>query len=318
MKSLHQLKATFEPAYLQLLISGELRDRVARAYEHLSVCDVCARNCDVDRRGGQVGVCRTGERAKVSSYGPHLGEEDPLRGWRGSGTIFFTRCNLKCQFCQNHDISQTDAGYEVEPEQLASIMLELQAQGCHNINFVSPSHVVPQIMAAVFIAAEAGLRLPLVYNSGGYDSMAMLELLDGVIDIYMPDMKYADAEIARRYSKIPDYPQVNQSAVREMHRQVGDLYINQEGLALRGLLVRHLVLPENLAGTDEIVEFLSTEISPNTYLNLMDQYRPAYKAHHFPELNRRVTSQEYEAAVRMARDAGLNRLDDRRALFWIR
>jgi putative pyruvate formate lyase activating enzyme len=318
MKSLHQLKATSEPAYLQLLINGELRDRVARAYEHLSVCDVCAWNCDVDRRGGQVGVCRTGARAKVSSYGPHLGEEDPLRGWRGSGTIFFTRCNLKCQFCQNHDISQTDAGYEVKPEQLASIMLELQAHECHNINFVSPSHVVPQIMAAVTIAAEAGLRLPLVYNSGGYDSMAMLELLDGVIDIYMPDMKYADAEIARRYSKTRDYPQVNQSAVREMHRQVGDLYINREGLALRGLLVRHLVLPENLAGTHKIVKFLSTEISPDTYLNLMDQYRPAYKAHYFPELNRRVTSQEYKAAVRMAQDAGLYRLDDRRALFWIR
>jgi len=245
-----------------------------------------------------------------------LGEEDPLRGWRGSGTIFFTRCNLKCQFCQNHDISQTDGGYEVEPEQLASIMLELQVQGCHNINFVSPSHVVPQIMAAVLIAAEAGVRLPLVFNTGGYDSMAMLKLLDGVVDIYMPDMKYADAEVARRYSKIPDYPEVNQSAIREMHHQVGDLLSGKTGLALRGLLVRHLVLPNNLAGTDEIVRFLASEISPHTYLNLMDQYRPAYKAHHFPELNRRITRQEYQAAVKMAQDAGLTRLDERRARLW--
>jgi putative pyruvate formate lyase activating enzyme len=317
MKSLRRNEKAFEPAYLQLLRSGELRERIPRAYEHLSICDVCARNCKVDRRAGQVGVCRTGDRAKVSSYGPHLGEEDPLRGWRGSGTIFFTRCNLKCQFCQNSDISQADAGYEVEPEELASIMLELQVRGCHNINFVSPSHVVPQIMAAVLIAAEAGLRLPLVYNTGGYDSMAMLRLLDGVIDIYMPDMKYADAEIARCYSKISNYPQVNQIAVREMHRQVGDLQINEARLAVRGLLVRHLVLPENLAGTADVVQFLATEISPNTYLNLMDQYRPAYKAHYFPELNRRITRSEYEAAVKMAWDAGLRRLDERRATFWI-
>jgi len=309
MKSSWQTNTVIEPAYLELLRSGELRERVAQAYEHLSICDVCARNCNVDRRDGQVGVCRTGDRAKVSSYGPHLGEEDPLRGWRGSGTIFFTRCNLKCQFCQNHDISQSDAGYEVEPEQLASIMLELQV--------VSPSHVVPQIMAAVLIAAEAGLRLPLVYNTGGFDSMAMLKLLVGVVDIYMPDMKYGDAEIARRYSKVANYPQVNQTAVREMHRQVGDLKINEMGLAQRGLLVRHLVLPENLAGTDQIVKFLATEISPATYLNLMDQYRPAYKAHHFPELNRRITRKEYQAAVRMAQDAGLKRLDERRALFWV-
>jgi putative pyruvate formate lyase activating enzyme len=317
METLLQTGDPFEPAYVQLLRSGELRERVAQAYEHLSVCDVCAWNCDVDRRAGQVGVCRTGELAKLSSYGPHLGEEDPLRGWRGSGTVFLSRCNLKCQFCQNHDISQTDAGYEVEPEQLASIILDLQTQGCHNINFVSPSHVVPQILAAVLLAAEAGLRLPLVYNTGGYDSLAMLDLLDGVVDIYMPDMKYADAEIARRYSKIANYPQVNQAAVREMHRQVGNLCVNESGLALRGLLVRHLVLPDNLAGTDQIVEFLATEISPNTYLNLMDQYRPAFRAHHFPELNRSISRQEYRAAVEMAQDAGLTRLDERRGLFWI-
>ncbi len=313
--SSHPRKASdFEPAYIKLLRSGELRERVAQAFRHLSVCNVCARRCRVDRRAGQVGVCRTGEQAKVSSYGPHMGEEDPLRGWRGSGTIFFTRCNLKCQFCQNYDISQTDAGHAVEPEQLASIMLNLQAQGCHNINLVSPSHVVPQIMAAALIAAQAGLRLPLVYNTGGYDSMEMLELLDGVIDIYMPDMKFSDAETARRYSKVANYPQINQAAVREMHRQVGDLHIDEQGLATRGLLVRHLVLPDSMAGTGEIVRFLANQISPDTYLNLMDQYRPAYKARHFPGLDRSLSGREYAEAARLAEEAGLRRLDDRRSV----
>ncbi len=300
-----------EPAYLALVRAGELRNRVAEAYRHLEACDVCARRCGVNRRAGELGVCHTGERARVSSYGAHLGEEDPLRGWRGSGTIFFTRCNLRCQYCQNHDISQTDDGDELEPEALAAIMLRLQGSGCHNINLVSPSHVVPQILAAVLIAAEAGLRLPLVYNTGGYDSLSMLALLDGVVDIYMPDMKYADAAVAERYSKVPNYPEVNQAVVREMHRQVGDLRIDENGLAERGLLVRHLVLPGGLAGTDRIVRFLADEISRGTYLNLMDQYRPAYRAYEYPELNRRITREEYEAAVRMALDAGLCRLDQR-------
>jgi putative pyruvate formate lyase activating enzyme len=307
----------FEPAYVKLLADGELAHRVVEAYAHLEACDVCPRGCLANRRAGEYGVCRTGERPRVSSYGPHLGEEDPLRGWRGSGTIFFTRCNLKCQFCQNHDISQTDNGDLVEPEQLAAIMLELQSLGCHNINLVSPTHVVPQILAAVLIAAKAGLRLPLVYNCGGYDSLAMLKLLDGVVDIYMPDMKYADAATAQRYSQIPNYPQVNQAAVREMHRQVGDLEINERGLATRGLLVRHLVLPNGLAGTAEIVRFLATEISRNTYVNIMDQYRPAYRAGQYPELNRPITRAEYQAAVRLALDAGLHRLDERRAVWWL-
>jgi putative pyruvate formate lyase activating enzyme len=306
----------FRPDYLELLSSGELERRVAEAYRHLSICDVCAWECPVDRRAGKIGVCQTGVRAKVSSYGPHMGEEDPLRGRRGSGTIFFTRCNLRCQFCQNHDISQTDAGYEVGPEELAHMMLDLQARGCHNINLVSPSHVVPQIMAGVLVAAQAGLRIPLVYNTGGYDSMAMLRLLDGVIDIYMPDMKYGDAKIARKYSKIRDYPRVNQAAVKEMHRQVGDLLIDENGLAQRGLLVRHLVLPENLAGTGQVVRFLAEEISINTYLNLMDQYRPSFRAHHYPELNRRISNREFQEAVDMAHQAGLYRLDQRRPLFW--
>ena len=307
----------FYPSYLNLMGSGELARRVSKAYEHLSICDVCAWECPVDRRAGKIGVCRTGMNARVSSHGPHMGEEDPLRGWRGSGTIFFTRCNLRCQYCQNHDISQTDSGDEVEPEQIATMMLELQALGCHNINFVSPSHVVPQIMAAVLIAAKAGLKIPLVYNTGGYDSMSMLQLLDGVIDIYMPDMKYSDQETARRYSKIRNYPQVNQEAVREMHRQVGDLEIDEQGVAKRGLLIRHLVLPEGIAGTEEIVRFISENLSANTYLNLMDQYRPAFKAHNYPELNRRLTKQEYKSAVDAAVTAGLKRLDDRKPRFWI-
>jgi putative pyruvate formate lyase activating enzyme len=307
---------TFEPAYLKLLRSGELAQRVAQAHTMLARCCFCGWECGVDRLAGKLGICRTGESVKVSSSNPHMGEEDPLRGWRGSGTIFFTRCNLHCQFCQNHDISQTDEGDEVEPQALAATMLELQYQGCHNINLVSPSHVVPQILAAVLIAAQAGLHLPLVYNTGGYDSLECLVILDGVIDLYMPDMKYASAQIARHYSKIPNYPQVNQAAVREMHRQVGDLQMDENGLAERGLLVRHLVLPNGLAGTPEIVRFLAEQISTDTYLNLMDQYRPAFNARQFPKLNRPITFQEYQAAVEMAGAAGLHRLDQRKPLTW--
>jgi putative pyruvate formate lyase activating enzyme len=277
---------------------------------------VCAWECRVDRLAGKLGICRTAGQAMVSSYGPHLGEEDPLRGLNGSGTIFFARCNLRCQFCQNHDISQSDNGEAVTPQTLAAMMLELQGQGCHNINIVSPSHVVPQILAAVVIAAQVGLHLPLVYNTGGYDSIETLRILEGVVDIYMPDMKYASAQIARFYSKVPNYPQYNQAAVREMHRQVGDLQLDENGLAIRGLLVRHLVLPNGLAGTDEIVRFLAEQISTNTYLNLMDQYRPAFNARQFTKLNRRITPQEYQDAVAMAENAGLHRLDSRKPPVW--
>ena len=301
--------STFEPAYLKLSQSGELKARVSQAYQNMEDCSVCAWECGVNRLAGKLGVCRTGTVARVSSYGAHLGEEDPLRGWRGSGTLFFTRCNLKCQYCQNHDISQTDNGDEAEPGSIAAMMLELQSAGCHNINFVSPSHVVPQILASVMIAALAGLHLPLVYNTGGYDSLASLQLLDGVIDIYMPDMKYANPQVGLRYSKIRDYPRINQTAVKEMHRQVGDLQINDEGLATRGLLVRHLVLPNNLAGTDKIVRFLAEEISKDTYLNIMDQYRPAYKASQHQALIRNITVAEHQNAVRLALNAGLHRLD---------
>jgi len=304
--------------YLNLIESGELSRRVAQSYNRLTSCNICAHKCGVNRREGELGICKTGGKAKISSYGRHMGEENPLRGYQGSGTIFFTRCNLRCQYCQNHDISQSDSGNEIEPEDLAGFMLELQDAGCHNINFVSPSHVVPQIMAGVLIAAQAGLNIPLVYNTGGYDSMPTLTLLNGVIDIYMPDMKYADPQIAERYSKIPDYPRVNRIAVKEMHSQVGDLLLDERGIAKRGLLIRHLILPNNLAGTDHIIKYIAEEISKNTYLNLMDQYRPAYRAHHYPELNRRISQEEYDKAVFMAESAGLTRLDERRSnFFWL-
>jgi len=301
---------TFEPGYLRLHRDGELARRAELAREREQACDLCARYCRVDR-ADRHGACRTGLKAWVASYGPHHGEEEPLRGWRGSGTIFFGWCNLRCQYCQNHDISQAAAGRELESEEIAPIMLNLQASGCHNINLVSPSHVVAEILEALVIAVDHGLRLPLVYNTGGYDSPEALAILDGVIDIYMPDMKYSDRLVARTLSKIGNYPQVNQEAVREMHRQVGDLTLDSRGVAQRGLLVRHLVLPEGLAGTAEVVRFLAEEISTQTYLNLMDQYRPAFNAHNHPPLNRSLTSDEYGEALKMARDAGLTRLDKR-------
>lgn len=302
----------FEPAYLKLLTNGELANRVRQAYAHLEHCDLCARYCRVNRRTTTKGcVCRTGERAVVSSFNPHFGEESPLVGRGGSGTIFFAWCNLRCVFCQNYEISQLGEGIEVTPEQIAEMMLRLQSMGCHNINLVSPSHVVAQILAATMIAAQAGLHLPIVYNTGGYDSPEALALLDGVIDIYMPDVKYADATIARKYSKVRDYPAINRAAVKEMHRQVGDLQIDERGIAQRGLLVRHLILPDDLAGTYDTLYWLSSEISPNTYVNLMDQYRPCYKAKEYPEINRRITREEFARAVRIADEAGLTRLDER-------
>jgi len=305
-------RCSFVPAYLPLLLSGVLAQRAEEGYRRLECCDLCARYCRVNRRETAEGaVCRTGERAVVASYGAHHGEEDPLRGENGSGTIFFSWCNLRCVFCQNWDISQRPAGCKVGPAAIADMMLELQAQGCHNINVVSPSHVVAQVIGAVHDAAQRGLRLPLVYNTGGYDSPEALALLDGIVDIYMPDMKYGDSALARKYSKVRDYVAVNQAAVREMHRQVGDLLLDQSGIAQRGLLVRHLVLPGGVAGTDRVLEFLANRISRNTYLNLMDQYRPCYRADEYPELDRPVTAAEYRTALDSAARLGLRRLDRR-------
>jgi putative pyruvate formate lyase activating enzyme len=307
-----------EPAYLKLLRSGELAERAKTAYEHLADCDLCGWECHIDRRE-RTGACKTGVEALVASYGAHHGEEDPLRGRGGSGTIFFAWCNLRCQFCQNYDISQLGRGRSVSPEQLATMMLDLQGQGCHNINFVSPSHVVAQLLAATLIAAQAGLRLPLVYNTGGYDSPAALLLLDGVVDIYMPDIKYADERIAKKYSKIPNYPAINQQAVKEMHRQVGDLILDKRGIAQRGLLVRHLVMPNGLAGTTAVARFLARDVSTDTYINVMGQYRPCFEASRYPELDRPPTRQELEDARRAVQAAGLHRLDQRRGipLAWI-
>jgi len=300
----------FEPAYLQLLVSGELDRRVTEAWRRLKSCDLCARYCRVNRLQGTEGaVCRTGERAVVHGYGPHQGEEDPLRGSGGSGTIFFTWCNLRCVFCQNWEVSQKGLGREMEPEEIARMMMELQAEGCHNINFVSPSHVVAQILAAVRIASERGLRLPLVYNSGGYDSPEALALLDSVIDIYMPDMKYGDSAAAHRYSHVRDYVEVNRAAVKEMHRQVGDLVLDGSGVARGGLLVRHLVLPGDLANTESVLAFLAREISRDTYVNIMDQYHPCYRAREYPELARRISPSEYRDALELASRQGLRRLD---------
>lgn len=297
-----------QPAYMDLLESGELERRIDRATQALESCEICAWHCRVNRRAGKLGVCRTAERAWVASFGPHMGEEAPLSGWRGSGTIFFARCNMRCQFCQNHDISSVDAGREVEAGEIAAMMLELQEYGCHNINLVTPSHVVPQILTAVMLAARSGLRLPLVYNTGGYDGPLALQLLDGVIDIYMPDMKYAGDKIGQKYSRTPHYPAANQAAVREMHRQVGDLVIDDSGLAVRGLLVRHLVLPHHLAGTAQIAGFLASQISKDTFLNVMDQYHPAHIAYQYTMLRRAITPAEYQAARSDAQAAGLHRI----------
>jgi putative pyruvate formate lyase activating enzyme len=299
-----------EPAYLALHGSGELAERARLALARLARCDLCARYCRVDRVATTRGaICRTGRWARVASYGPHHGEEGPISGWRGSGTIFFSWCSLRCVFCQNWEISQRGAGPEVHAERLAGMMLELQETGCHNVNLVTPSHVVAQVLEALVIATGAGLRIPLVYNTGGYDSPEALALLDGVVDIYMPDMKYGDSDLARRYSHVRDYVAVNRRAVREMHRQVGDLVVDQDGVAMRGLLVRHLVLPEDVAGTEEVLAWIAAELSPTTYVNLMDQYRPCYRAIENPPLGRRPTLEELRRARDMADHVGLRRLD---------
>ena len=300
----------FQPAYIPLLENGELPSRASQAWQHLSDCDLCARYCHTDRTATTKGaICRTGQEAMVFSYGPHHGEEKPLRGRAGSGTIFFSWCNLRCVYCQNWQISHKGEGQECTPEQLAKMMLKLQTRGCHNINLVSPSHVVAQIIAAVAIAAESGLHLPLVYNTGGYDSPEALALLEGIIDIYMPDMKYGDSDLARQYSKVRNYVEVNRAAVKEMHRQVGDLVLNDQGIAQHGLLVRHLVLPNNVAGTDQVLRFIAEKISTHTYLNLMDQYHPCYRAGENPALDRMITTNEYTQALSLAHHYHMQRLD---------
>ena len=275
----------------------------------LKQCRMCPRNCGVDRTGSQQGVCRTLRYAKVASFGPHFGEEAPLVGRSGSGTIFFTHCNLACSFCQNYDISHLGHGTEVGPHDIASMMLALAELGCHNINLVTPTHVVPQILEALPEAIEGGLDIPLVYNTGAYDTVATLNILENIFDIYMPDFKFWDEDYAEQFCHALDYPEAARAAIKEMHRQVGDLVIHEDGIARRGLLLRHLVMPGDNAGTSDVMHFLAEEISRNTYVNLMDQYHPCYHAAGDPAINRRIMRDEYADALQAAADAGIHRLD---------
>jgi putative pyruvate formate lyase activating enzyme len=297
--------------YLRLHEQGLLAGRIAEAQQMLSPCKVCPRKCKIDRLSDEKGICQTGAKAIVTSYAPHFGEESPLVGSGGSGTIFLTHCNLLCVFCQNYEISHLGQGIETDAGQLASMMVSLQRQGCHNINFVTPSHVVPQIIAALPKAIEKGLTVPLVYNSSGYDSVETLQLLEGIFDIYMPDFKFWSKDSGKRYAKAPDYPEVAQNSILEMHRQVGDLVLDDEGVAVKGLLVRHLVMPGGHDETRDILRFLAHEVSVETYVNVMDQYRPCGKAHEYPPIDRRLTNDEFQETLKLAEEAGLRRLDER-------
>ena len=303
-------KSSGSPSYLALFESGTFGARVATALSLLETCRLCPRTCGVNRLDGKTGVCRTGRRAIVSSAAPHFGEEKPLVGNRGSGAIFFSGCNLKCLFCQNYEISHLLAGDEVSAGRLAILMLHVQKIGCHNLNLVTPTHVVPQILEALELAVKGGFRLPIVYNTGGYDDLEAIRLLDGIVDIYMPDIKYLSPEAAKEYSDAEDYPTVIKKVIREMHRQVGDLVISPEGIATRGLLVRHLVMPGMLEDTDRIVSFLAGNISQDTYINIMAQYRPEYLAYEHPPLDRPLSRDEWREALRLARAAGLHRFDE--------
>lgn len=302
-------KQIFKPAYLRLQSQGQLENRIEALFQKLKRCDLCPRKCGANRLKDEKGVCKTGRKAILSSFGPHFGEESPLVGRSGSGTIFFSFCNLGCIFCQNYDISHLGHGDLVEEKYLAEVMLRLQEMGCHNINFVTPTHVTPQIVRGLSLAIEKGLNLPLVYNSGGYDCVETLKILDGIFDIYMPDFKYSDSHAAKRFSNAPDYPEVAKMALREMHRQVGDLVVDSGGIAQKGLLIRHLVLPEDQAGTWEVMKFISRELSPHSYVNVMQQYRPEYRACENPPLDRSITKAEFLKAIKIAKDNGIERLD---------
>lgn len=295
------------PSYRRLLASGELDQRVVRLRGMLSSCELCPRLCRVDRTEGLTGYCGGGLEAAVASYGPHFGEEAPLVGHNGSGTIFFSGCNLKCCFCQNYEISHLSEGREIPQEKLALMMLGLEERGCHNINLVTPTHFAPQIVGAVRTAAGEGLSIPIVYNCGGYENVEVLRLLEGVVDVYMPDFKFSGTSASERYLNAADYPEVAGSALKEMHRQVGDLLI-KDGLAVRGLLVRHLVMPGHLADSDRIFRFLAEEISETTFVNVMAQYRPCYRSGDFPEIGARLKGEEHREALALAREAGLKRI----------
>jgi putative pyruvate formate lyase activating enzyme len=300
------------PSYVRLHERGELRQRAEALRELLEECCLCPRQCGARRLNGETGVCRTGALAVYSSSFAHFGEESPLVGRRGSGTIFFTHCNLMCSFCQNYDISHEGEGREVSASRLADLMLMLQESGCHNINVVTPTHVTPQIVEALALASDGGLQVPVVYNCGGYESLRTLELLDGIVDIYMPDFKFWDAKTGERFTGVPDYPQRAREALGEMHRQVGDLVLDDGGIAQRGILLRHLVMPDGLAGTRDIMRFVAREISKNTYVNIMPQYRPCGEVHGDSDAGRRITGREFRDAIEAALEEGIERLDERK------
>jgi putative pyruvate formate lyase activating enzyme len=299
----------FEPIYIKTYKSKELENKIEYALKMLESCEVCPRKCKINRAKDEKGYCKTGRFAKVSSFFPHFGEETPIRGYFGSGTIFFSNCNLRCIFCQNYEISHLGEGEEISKEELAKIMIYLQNQGCHNINFVTPTHVVPQILESLPIAIENGLQIPIVYNTGGYDSLETIKLLSGIVDIYMPDIKFFDEEVSFKFCNAKDYPFVVKGVVKEMYKQVGDLKLDERGIAYKGLLIRHLVMPNNIANTKEVMEFISNEVSKNTYVNIMDQYRPCWKAKEYPIINRCITQDEYENAIKVAKEVGITRID---------
>ena len=296
----------FDPIYLEAYETGRLKEKVEEALESLNSCVVCPLGCRVNRLEDEIGDCGVGRFAILSSYGPHFGEESVLVGYHGSGTVFFGGCNLRCVYCQNYDISQLRWGRVVDAKTLAGVFLEIQGMGCHNLNLVSPTHVVPQILEALLMAVEKGFRLPIVYNTGGYDHIRTLKLLDGIVDIYMPDTKYGDSKKGLKYSGVKNYFEINKRNLREMHRQVGDLRI-EEGLAVRGLLIRHLVLPNNISDSEKVIDFIADELSKDSWLNLMDQYYPAYRAREYPELSRRITRREYFRLVDYAQSKGIHR-----------
>ncbi len=297
----------FVPAYLQLHERGELAGRIEALNGILNSCSLCPRQCRVDRLKGETGYCQAGSDLRISSVFPHYGEEPPLVGRHGSGTVFLTQCNLRCVFCQNYEISHLGSGEKVTIGQMSRHMVRLQEIGCHNINFVTPTQYTPQILAALPQAIELGLRVPLVYNCGGYESLEVIRFLEGVIDIYMPDAKFSCSEVAKRFCNAPDYPEVVKSVLREMHRQVGDLTMDSRGVAERGLLIRHLVMPHGLGGTEDTMRFIATELSPHSYVNVMAQYRPVYQASRFPDLNRPLTIEEFGESLEIARKYGLHR-----------
>ncbi len=311
----------WQPAYAKLEDEGLLEERVEQARSIFAQCELCPRRCHVNRRAGELGFCRASDRVTVYSHQPHHGEELPLVGRRGSGTIFFSHCNLRCVFCQNWPIAHEGRGTEESDDALADRMIRLQDMGCRNINLVTPTHVMPHILSATRKALHKGLRMPLCYNTGGYERVEMIRLLDGIVDIYLPDLKYMDGEEADRYTVrgAKDYPERAQEALIEMHRQVGDLVTDEQDNALRGIMVRHLVMPNRVAGTREFVRWVVEHLSPDTYVNIMSQYRVEHRAFNYPRIARAITPQEFLEAMEWAEEAGLTNLDERslsqRALF---